>query len=83
LLAREEIAAMTVLPKKIYLFYRDGFRSMVLGRTLWQLIALKLFVMFAVLKLFFFSNYLENNFHTEAERAVHVLGNLTRPELAR
>ena len=39
--------SMTALPQKLYAFYRDGFRSMVLGRTLWKLIALKLFLMFA------------------------------------
>jgi hypothetical protein len=68
---------MTLLPK-LYAFYRDGFRSMVLGRTLWKLIALKLFIIFAVLKLFFFSNFLEKNFHTDRERSAHVLDNLTR-----
>jgi len=70
---------VTTLPKRLYGFYQDGFRSMVLGRTLWKLIALKLFLIFAVLKLFFFSNYLEKNFHSDAERSAHVLDNLTRP----
>jgi hypothetical protein len=70
--------SMTVLPQKLYAFYRDGFRSMVLGRTLWKLIALKLFIIFAVLKLFFFSNFLEKNFRTDSERSAHVLDNLTR-----
>ena len=69
---------MTTLPKRLYGFYRDGFRSMVLGRTLWKLIALKLFLIFAVLKLFFFSNFLEKNFHTDSERSAYVLENLTR-----
>jgi len=70
---------MTTLPKRLYGFYLDGFRSMVLGRTLWKLIVLKLFLIFAVLKLFFFSNYLEKNFRSDAERSAHVLDNLTRP----
>ena len=69
---------MTTLPRRLCSFYRDGFRSMELGRTLWKLIALKLFLIFAVLKLFFFSNYLEDNFHTDRERSAHVLDNLTR-----
>jgi hypothetical protein len=70
---------MTVLPKRLYLFYRQGFRSMVVGRSLWKIIAIKLFIIFAVLKLFFFQNYLENNFNSERERAGHVLENLTGP----
>ncbi len=40
--------------KRIARFYIDGFRGMTLGRTLWAIILVKLFVLFAVLKLFFF-----------------------------
>lgn len=43
--------------RAFYLYY-DGFRSMTLGRTLWLVIAIKLFIIFAVLKLFFFPNFL-------------------------
>jgi hypothetical protein len=50
---------------------------MVVGRTLWKIIILKLFIMFAVLKMFFFPNYLKTNFSTERDRAGHVLENLT------
>jgi len=71
-------AYMTSLPKQLYLFYRDGFRAMVVGRTLWKIIAIKLFIMFAILKLFFFPNYLKNNFTNDRDRAGHVLENLTR-----
>ena len=39
----------------IWNFYLEGFRSMTLGRTLWVIILLKLFVMFFILKMFFFS----------------------------
>ena len=74
---------MTALPKQLYLFYRDGFRSMVVGKTLWKIIALKLFILLAVLKLFFFPNYLATNFNTEQDRAGHVLENLTRTPPAR
>ncbi|MFA6499819.1 MAG: DUF4492 domain-containing protein [Desulfurivibrionaceae bacterium] len=69
---------MNALPKQLYLFYRDGFRSMVVGRTMWKIIAIKLFILFAVLKLFFFPNYLTTNFNTERDRAGHVLENLIR-----
>ena len=41
---------------KIFHLYYDGFRSMKLGRTLWAIILIKLFVIFVVLKLFFFPN---------------------------
>lgn len=38
--------------------YYDGFRSMTLGRTLWAIILIKLFIIFIVLKLFFFPDYI-------------------------
>jgi hypothetical protein len=44
---------------RIFRFYYDGFRSMTIGKTLWLIIFIKLFVMFAVLKIFFFPDYLE------------------------
>ncbi len=40
--------------RKIWLFYVDGFRSMTWGRELWLLILLKVFILFAILRLFFF-----------------------------
>lgn len=62
----------------VYCFYRDGFKGMVLGRKLWAIILIKLFVMFAVLKLFFFPNYLNTNFETTEEKSNHVLEQITR-----
>lgn len=34
---------------------------MTLGRTLWLIIGIKLFIMFAILKVFFFPNFLKQN----------------------
>lgn len=39
--------------KHIYRFYRDGFRSMDVGRTLWVVIIVKIVIIFAVVRLFF------------------------------
>ena len=65
--------------KNTFSLYYDGFRSMVVGRTLWKIIIVKLFIMFAILKIFFFPDFLATNFDTDAERADHVLKNLTQP----
>ena len=46
---------------KIYDLYYDGFRSMELGRTLWAIILIKLFIIFIVLKIFFFPNFLKEH----------------------
>jgi hypothetical protein len=50
---------------------------MTLGKTLWKIILIKLIVMFAVLKLFFFHDFLQSNFSTDQQRADHVLAQLT------
>ncbi len=65
--------------KTICYFYRDGFGSMVVGRNLWQIILIKLFVIFAVIKLFFFPDFLKHQFSTDQQRADYVMENLTRP----
>ena len=41
--------------------YYDGFRSMTLGKVLWTVILIKLFIIFVVLKVFFFPNFLKEN----------------------
>ena len=64
---------------RIFRYYVDGFRNMTLGKTLWTIILIKLFIMFFVLKLFFFPNILNANFNTDEERAEHVGMELTFP----
>ena len=54
----------------IWEFYRDGFRSMTLGRTLWALILIKLFIMFFILKLFFFPSFLKGKTNEEKQEYV-------------
>ena len=46
---------------RIYDLYVDGFRSMTLGRTLWAIILIKLFIIFVILKLFFFPNFIKGH----------------------
>ncbi len=62
----------------IYTFYRDGFKGMVLGKKLWKIILIKLFVMFVILKLFFFPNFLNTKFETDVEKSNYVLEQITR-----
>ena len=56
----------------LYAFYRDGFRNMTVGKSLWILVLIKLFIMFAVLRVFFFPNYLNSHFSDEKSKANHV-----------
>ena len=48
-----------------------------LGRTLWKILLIKLIIMFAVLKLFFFPDVLHTAFDNDSDRAAHVLERLT------
>lgn len=68
---------MNNVPKKIFLFYYDGFRNMTVGKTLWIVILIKLAIIFLVLKLFFFPNFLTEKFDTEEERSQYVREQLT------
>lgn len=46
------------LSVRIFRLYYDGFREMTLGRTLWVIILIKLFLIFVVLRLLFFPDAL-------------------------
>lgn len=64
--------------KRIFIFYVEGFRSMTVGKSLWLLILIKLFIMFAILKLFFFPDLLSSNFDNDDDRARHVRSELLK-----
>lgn len=61
---------------KILDFYIDGFRNMTVGKTLWTIILLKLFIIFAVLKLFLFPDFLSSKSSTEEGKADYVRSEL-------
>jgi len=66
---------------RIWHFYIDGFRNMnKWGKQVWIVILLKLFIMFVILKLFFFPNFLKTNFDTDEQRSNHVLEELTKTQ---
>ncbi|MBP1629114.1 MAG: Uncharacterized protein H6Q15_7 [Bacteroidetes bacterium] len=68
---------MNVL-KKIFNFYYQGFRSMTLGKTLWLIILIKLFIMFAILKIFFFPNFLSSKADGENEKANYIISEMEK-----
>ena len=61
--------------RKVIRFYVEGFREMTVGRTLWAIILVKLFIMFAVLKVFFFPDPLSGK--DDVQRRKHFLYELT------
>lgn len=69
---------MLLMLKKIFYFYYEGFKGMTVGKKLWLIILIKLFIMFAILKIFFFPDFLKTNFKNDAERSNYVIDQLTR-----
>ena len=56
----------------IWKFYIEGFREMKLGKTLWGIILIKLFIMFFILRIFFFPNFLNTQTDSENEKNEYV-----------
>jgi len=63
--------------QNIYRFYLEGFKSMTVGKTLWVILIIKLFIMFGILKLFFFKAEL-SEFKTPDEKSKYVIEQLTK-----
>jgi len=64
---------------KVFRFYYEGFRGMTWGKKLWRIILLKLFIMFAILRIFFFPDLLKRDFKSDEERADYILEQITNP----
>lgn len=66
---------------RVFHFYYHGFKNLSLvGKRLWLIILIKLFVMFAILRLFFFPDFLGTNFDNDEERSDYVIEQLTNTE---
>lgn len=61
----------------VWRFYYDGFREMTLGRTLWAIILVKLLIIFVILKLFFFPDFLKEK--AEGHESDYVSNELVSP----
>ena len=60
----------------IYDFYVEGFRNMTWGRQLWWVIMLKVILLFAVLRVFFFKPVLAGK--SEEQKIEHISNELIR-----
>ncbi len=66
---------------RVLFFYINGFKNLSsTGKKLWIIILIKLFIMFGILKLFFFNDYLGKQFSTDEEKSNHVIEQLTSPK---
>ena len=63
---------------KIFNFYYDGFRKSNLAIKLLIIIVTKLLIMFLVLKIFFFPNFLNSKFTNNSEKSNYIIEQLTK-----
>jgi Na+/H+ antiporter NhaD/arsenite permease-like protein len=63
--------------RKILLFYYEGFKQMTVGKNLWLIILIKLFIIFAVFRLFFFPDFLNERFDNETDKSDYIIEELT------
>lgn len=68
------------LISRIVDFYVEGFHNMSKSsKQLWLLILVKLFIMFAIWRLFFFPNIFKSKFTNDEERSDYMIEQLTKP----
>ncbi|EAJ0301281.1 DUF4492 domain-containing protein, partial [Campylobacter coli] len=56
----------------------EGFKNLTLGKTLWKIIFIKLFIMLIVLKLFVFDVNFNSIFKNDNEKSNFVIENLIK-----
>ena len=66
--------------RRVWRFYRDGFASMTVGRTLWLIIGIKLVIFFLIIKWVFFPDFLSAQSDTDEGKAEYVRGRLAPRE---
>lgn len=65
--------------QRIWKFYLSGFKDLSnWGKQVWIIILVKLFIMFVILRIFFFPDFLKSNYNTDEERSEHVMEILTK-----
>lgn len=63
---------------RVFRFYYDGFSDMSQwGRKVWIIILVKLFIIFIILKVFFFRDFLDEKYDNDAQRSEYVLNQIT------
>ncbi|NOU58733.1 DUF4492 domain-containing protein [Marinifilum caeruleilacunae] len=70
-----------IILRKIWFFYYEGFvHQKEWSRQVWFIIILKLFIMFFILKFFFFPNFLKSKYSNDKDRGDYVIEQLTNPK---
>ena len=64
-----------------FTMFRDGFKKMTLGKTLWTIVIIKLIIMFLILRPFFFPNFLNSKFDDSQDKSDYVTEELVNRSL--
>jgi Domain of unknown function (DUF4492) len=60
--------------------YSDGFRNMSSwGRKVWLIIIIKLFIIFVILKIFFFTDFLGRKYNNDVQKSEYVRNQILNP----
>jgi hypothetical protein len=62
--------------KSILNFYINGFKNMKVGKTLWKVIFIKLFLILVILNYFVYDKSIDSEFLNDEEKAEYVYKNL-------
>lgn len=63
--------------RKLVRFYYEGFRNMSWwGRKVWIIVLIKLFIIFFILKIFFFKDFLDRKYDNDEQKSEYILDNL-------
>ena len=66
-------------PNRLFRFYYEGFRNMsAWGKRVWIIILIKLFIIFLILRVFFFPDFLKKKYDSDEQRSEYVLDQLTK-----
>ncbi|WP_121628668.1 DUF4492 domain-containing protein [Poseidonibacter antarcticus] len=64
----------------IFLFYKDGFSNLVVGKVLWKLILIKLIVILVFLRFFIYDKSINSEYQTDDKKIEFILNNLIKDE---
>ena len=64
--------------KQILKFYIGGFRNMILGKTLWLIVLIKIAVIILIFKMLFFNETINTKFDSKNEKINFVYENLIK-----